>query len=171
MILANLYSQDRELLKIHNESISVDDFMQTYDKNRLDNDTLSFEESLEEYLNLYINFKLKVIEAENLGLDTVPAFIRELESYRKQLIKPYLTDTQVSDQLLKEAYERLKSEVSVSHILIQSDDQDTSKAYNEILDIRKKIMKGADFKDLARKFSDDPSVKDNDGDLDNFLIL
>ena len=171
MILANLYSQDRELLKIHNESISVDDFMQTYDKNRLDNDTLSFEQSLEEYLNLYINFKLKVIEAENMGLDTVPAFIRELESYRKQLIKPYLTDTQVSDQLLKEAYERLKSEVSVSHILIQSDDQDTSKAYNEILDIRKKIMKGADFKDLARKFSDDPSVKDNDGDLGYFTAL
>jgi len=169
--LANLYSQDRELLKIHNESISVDDFMKTYDKNRLDDDTLSFAESLEEYLDLYINFKLKVIEAKDRGLDTVPSFIRELESYRKQLVKPYLTDTQVSDELLKEAYERLQSEVSVSHILIQSDDQDTLKAYNKIVDIRKKIMNGADFEDLARKFSNDPSVKDNNGDLGYFTAL
>ena len=171
IILSSLYSQNRELLKIHHESISIADFIQTYDKNRLDNDTLSFEKSLEEYLNLYVNFKLKVTEAKSLGLDTVPAFIRELESYRKQLVKPYLTDTQVSDQLLYEAYERLQTEVSVSHILIQSDDQDTSKAYSQILDIRKKIMSGADFKDLARKFSNDPSVQDNDGDLGYFTAL
>ena len=68
-IFSNLCAQDRVLLSIANEDISIDDFMKTYYKNRLDTDTLSFENSLEEYLDLYINFKLKVIEAEKLGLD------------------------------------------------------------------------------------------------------
>ena len=170
-IISNLFAQDRTLLSIGNDVISVDDFMKTYEKNRLINDTLSFSKSLDEYLDLYINFRLKVTEAEKLGLDTVPSFIRELDGYRKQLIKPYLTDTQVSDQLLMEAYERLKFEVSVSHILIQADENDTLSAYNKILDIRKKIMNGGDFVDLARRFSDDPSVKDNDGNLGYFTAL
>ena len=170
-IISNLYSQDRTFLSINNSSISIDDFMKTYEKNRLDNDTLSLSASLEEYLNLYINFRLKVEEAKQLGLDTVPSFVRELEGYRKQLIKPYLTDTKVSDQLLVEAYERLKSEVSASHILIQVNGDDTLSAYKEIMDIRNQIMNGSDFVTLARKFSHDPSVKENDGNLGYFTAL
>ena len=107
-IFLNLVGQDRVLLSISETDVSIDDFMKTYNKNRLDTDSLSFEDSLKEYLDLYINFKLKVVEAESLGLDTIPSFIRELEGYRRQLVKPYLTDSEISDQLLKEAYERLK---------------------------------------------------------------
>ena len=171
LFISNLYAQDRTLFSIDGESVSVDDFIKTYDKNRLDDDTLVFSESLEEYLKLYINFKLKVIEAESLGLDTVPSFIRELEGYRRQLVKPYLTDTQVSQQLLIEAYERLKYEVHVSHILISVDENDTLPAYNSIMEIREKLINGGDFQALAQQFSDDPSAQENKGDLGYFTAL
>ncbi len=64
---------------------------------------------MEEYLELYINFKLKVREAEELGMDTVQSFINELEGYRDQLAKPYFVDEKLNEQLLKEAYERKKN--------------------------------------------------------------
>ena len=166
--LLNVQAQDRNLLFVGDETITIEDFMQTYYKNKLDNDTLELSESIDEYLRLYINFKLKVKEAESLGLDTLQSFVRELNGYRRQLIKPYLTDTEVSEQLLIEAYDRLKSEVSVSHILIQADGNDTLLAYNKILDIRDRIVNGADFADLALKYSEDPSVSENKGYLGYF---
>ena len=170
-IVSNLFSQDQILLSISDEDISVQDFMKTYYKNRLDTDTLSFQDSLQEYLELYVNFKLKVIEAEKLGLDTIPSFIRELAGYRRQLVKPYLTDSNISEQLLQEAYERLKYEVSVSHILIQSESDDTLEAFNTILDLQNRIKNGEDFVSLAKQFSEDPSVKDNNGNLGYFTAL
>ena len=170
-IFSNLLSQDQVFLSIADEKISIQDFMKTYHKNRLDTDTLSFEDSLEEYLELYIKFKLKVIEAEKLGLDTLPSFIRELDGYRRQLVKPYLTDADVSEQLIKEAYDRLKHEVSVSHILIKSDPNDTIEAFNTILSIQDRIQNGEDFVSLAKTFSEDPSVKENNGDLGYFTAL
>tara|TARA_B100001250_G_scaffold376429_1_gene364724 strand:- start:845 stop:2992 length:2148 start_codon:yes stop_codon:yes gene_type:complete len=170
-IVSNLFSQDQILLSISDENISVRDFMKTYYKNRLDTDTLSFEDSIQEYLELYVKFKLKVIEAEQLGLDTIPSFIRELAGYRRQLVKPYLTDSNISDQLLKEAYERLKYEVSVSHILVQSETDDTLDAFNTILDLQNRIKNGEDFVSLAKQFSNDPSVKDNNGNLGYFTAL
>jgi len=170
-IFSNLLSQDQVFLSIADEKISIQDFMKTYHKNRLDTDTLSFEDSLEEYLELYIKFKLKVIEAEQLGLDTLPSFIRELDGYRRQLVKPYLTDADVSEKLIKEAYDRLKHEVSVSHILIKSDPNDTIEAFNTILSIQDRIQNGEDFVSLAKTFSEDPSVKENNGDLGYFTAL
>ena len=165
-------AQDRVLLSISDQDISVDDFMATYYKNKLDSDTLKFEDSLQEYLNLYINFKLKVIEAEALGMDTVPSFLSELEGYRKQLSKPYLTDREVSDELLQEAYNRLKYEVSASHILIQTTGQDTLVAYNRIMDIKSKLNDtNSNFDLLAKQYSEDPSAKDNNGDLGYFSAL
>ena len=129
-------------------------------------------DSLKEYLDLYIKFKLKVVEAEQLGLDTMPSFLRELEGYRRQLVKPYLTDNKVSEFLLAEAYERLKYEVSASHILIQiKDNKDTIKAYKQAGDLTQQLESGANFISLANKFSNDPSVKENNGDLGYFSAL
>ena len=113
------------------------DFILNYQKNKLDTDTLEFTQSFNEYLDLYIKFKLKVVEAKSMGLDTFPSFKRELEGYRKQLVKPYLTDTEVTKMLLEEAYARLKEEVSVSHILLQTNTGDD----NEVLERAKVIKK------------------------------
>ena len=68
-------------------------------------------------MELFINFKLKVKEAESLGMDTLSTFVNELEGYRKQLSKPYLKDKEFEESLLNEAYERTKYDLNVSHIL------------------------------------------------------
>jgi peptidyl-prolyl cis-trans isomerase SurA len=75
--------------------------------------------TLDEYVDLFINFKLKVEEAKAQGIDTTKSFVNELAGYRSQLTKPYLTDSKVDEQIIKEAYERMKEDVEVSHILIR----------------------------------------------------
>jgi peptidyl-prolyl cis-trans isomerase SurA len=127
---------------------------------------------LREYVELYINYKLKVREAEALKLDTAVTFINELKGYRKQLAQPYMTDKEVTEALLKEAYDRLMKDVRASHILINLGadplPKDTLIAYNRALKIRDMIMKGADFSTVARDSSNDPSAKENGGDLGYF---
>ena len=100
-------------------------------------------------MELFINFKLKVLEAEKLQLDTVPSFQKELSGYEKQLAKPYLNENSVTETLVKEAYERMKFEVSAAHILVKVDEDaapaDTLAAYNKILEIRKKSNRRSFF--------------------------
>jgi len=122
-----------------------------------------------EYLELYQNFKMKVKEAELLQLDTNSSFKTELSGYRKQLANPYLTDKKVTEGLIKEAYERMKTEVNASHILINCTEnanaKDTLVAYNKILALRNRIVKGESFDSVASKNSEDPSAAKNYGNL------
>ncbi|MFI5219237.1 MAG: peptidylprolyl isomerase [Bacteroidia bacterium] len=120
----------------------------------------------------YINYKLKVKEAEEEKLDTSQAFITELSGYRKQLAQPYLTDKDVSDNLLKEAYDRLQKDVRASHILIKVNadalPKDTLAAFSKVMKARDRLIKGEDFSKVAMEVSEDPSAKDNGGDLGYF---
>ena len=112
---------------------------------------------------MYINFKLKVTEAEARRMDTLPKFVKEYEGYRKQLAKPYFSNDAATEQLVEEAYERMHWDINASHILIKCDihttPADTLKAYNKALELRKRILKGEDFGDVAVEASDDPSAK------------
>jgi len=125
------------------------------------------EKSVREYLDLYENFKMKVSEAKIKHLDTASAFVNELAGYRSQLAKPYLTDKKVTDNLIKEAYERMKWEINASHILINCAENATPKdslaAYTKIMDLRKRYLKGEHFDSLALKYSEDPSAVKNLG--------
>ena len=167
-------SSAQTLMTIAGEDVSKTEFENIYHKNS-PKDKVYDEKALNEYLDLFINFKLKVKEARDLGLDTTAAFKNELEGYRKQLAQPYLTDNNVNDALLTEAYERMKQEVRASHILIKCDinalPKDTLVAYNRIMDIRKRTTKGEDFNKLAKQYSEDPSAKENLGDLNYFSAL
>ncbi len=168
-------SQDNFLLKIGDEVIFPSEFLNIYNKNRTDADTIINTDEIDEYLDLFINFKLKVIEAESLGMDTLASFKKELAGYRNQLSKSYLSDTKVTDELLQEAYERLKFEVNVSHILIALEatatPNDTLNALKKIKKIRKEYYNGASFEDLVAKYSDDPSSTKNNGELGYFSAL
>jgi len=160
--------------------------MNVYKKNNVDSEVID-KKSLEEYLELYINFKLKVKEAEAEGLDTVSAFIKELNGYRKQLAQPYLIDEDVNSHLMKEAYKRMLQDIRASHILIRvSEDAlpaDTIKAYKRIMKLRERLLNGEDFGALAVEASEDPSAKDqpatprrpmrkgNKGDLGYFTVF
>lgn len=167
-------SNDQILLTIGNEKIPQSEFERIYLKNNQivgDADR----KSIEEYLDLFINYKLKVIEAMSLKLDTTNAFKSELAGYRQQLARPYMTDQETEQQLIKEAYERMKFEVSASHILIAIPEQatpaDTLKLYEKTIAIRDRIINGEPFEVVARATSDDPSVKENNGLLGFFSVF
>ncbi len=184
--LSAQWQNDDVLITVAGEKITAGEFLSIYSKNNVNNDVID-KKSLEDYLQLYINFKLKVKEAEDLGMDTVKSFIQELNGYRAQLAQPYLTDEAVTEKLMKEAYDRMLSDIRASHILVRlaadARPADTLIAYNKILDIRKKIMNGKDFSEMAMEYSDDPSSKDrpaspnrpsmkgNHGDLGYFTVF
>jgi len=174
-LLFNVSAQEKEqaLLTIQGKDVSLSEFEAIYKKNN--SKEKMTEESLQEYLELYIKFKLKVREAEELGLDTTAAFVKELAGYRKQLAQPYLTDKEVTESLIKEAYERMKTEIHAVHILIMVDAEaspkDTLAAYNKVMKAKRRISNGEEFEKVAKEMSGDPSVKQNGGDLGYFSAL
>lgn len=172
---SNTKPQATVLGTIGSDPILSDDFSYVYTKNNVNAENAYAESSLKEYMNLYVNFRLKVKEAEALGLDTTAAFKSELDGYKKQLAAPYLTEKEVTQQLIREAYDRMKEEVRAFHILIlvkpDADPKDTLVAYNKIKSIRDKAVKGDNFEQLAKANSQDPSAATNSGDLGYFSAL
>lgn len=165
-------NQDPVIIEIDGQPIKKSEFLQIYLKN---NPNPSYDKtSLDNYMELFKKFKLKVHEAEALKYDTLPKLESELEGYRKQLSLPYLIDSAENKLLVKQAYDRMASEIKASHILIRLDEnaspEDTLKAYNKIMALRKKIIAGADFATVAKGpgGSEDPSVAKNDGSLGYF---
>lgn len=167
--------KDPVLLTVGGKNVTRSEFEAIYHKNNTNNKIAGDKKSIDEYLELFINFKLKVREAEAQGLDTTTAFKNELEGYRRQLAQPYLVDNEVNDQLLKEAYERMKTDVRASHILIKVDPnalpKDTLAAYNKAIATRDRVLKGEDFTAVSKEVSEDPSAKENGGDLGFFTVL
>ena len=166
---------DPVLMKISNEPISKSAFEKIYKKNNTTKENLADKKTLEEYLELFINYKLKVKEAESLKLDTSPSFKSELQNYRKQLAAPHLSDKEVTDKLMHEAYDRLKKDIHASHILVRVGPdalpKDTLVAYNKIIKIAERVKKGENFNQLAKEVSEDASAKENGGDLGYFTAL
>lgn len=155
--------KSKTLMTLGDKSISAGEFMQVYEKNNINSEVID-KKNVDDYLDMYINFKLKVIEAEARQMDTLPKFVKEYNGYRNQLAKPYFSNDEAIDQLVEEAYERMQWDVNASHILIVCDPHatptDTLKAYNRIMELRKRIIKGEDFNDVAFEASNDPSARD-----------
>ena len=180
LIVANVAvsqtNKDATLMTIAGSKVTVAEFESVYHKNNT-KETTNDNKSLNDYVDLFVNFKLKVKEAEEMGLDTAKSFKDELSGYRKQLSQPYLTDKDVNEKLLSETYNRLKEDIRASHILVKVAEnalpKDTLDAYNKIMKIRARIVKGEDFNKVAAEkgISDDPSAKDNGGDLGYFTAL
>jgi peptidyl-prolyl cis-trans isomerase SurA len=159
------------IMTINDEPVQKQEFEYIFKKNN--KDSVISKEDLDEYLELFVNFKLKVKAAEAIGLDKNSDFIKELKGYRNQLTKPYLTDSKLTESLLKEAYDRTVNEVKASHILINvapdAMPADTLAAYNKAIEVKKKLSSGkVSFEEIAKKYSQDPSAKDNAGNLGYF---
>ncbi|MGC9152014.1 MAG: peptidylprolyl isomerase [Microbacter sp.] len=189
LLFAQNESNDPVLMTIDNIPVHRSEFLYLYTKNNAQNEL--DKKSLQDYLTLFENFKLKVIEAEKEGMDTTKAFKDEFLSYRRQLTPPYLTDTLLKNSLERQAYRRLQKDIDVSHILIRlapnASPADTLKAYNEIMAIRDRITKPRiempiknghinkkakpiilppeNFETVAREVSQDPSVAQNGGHI------
>lgn len=162
------------ILTVEGEEVTKADFELVYNKNNNVNSNIE-QKSPQEYMELFVNYKLKVKEAEELGLDTIPKYQKELAGYVKQLSDPYLVDNEFAESLVKEAYDRLQEDVRASHILIKvaedASPEDTLIAFNSIKEILKKAKEGQDFGELAMEYSQDPSAKQNKGDLGYFSAL
>ena len=164
----------QNVLKIDDQNISLDEFKNVFYKN---NNNIEFtKEYLDEYMNLFVNFKLKVKEANDLNLDTILAFKTELDGYKKQLAKPYLKNKEFDSNMLSEAYERMKQDIKASHILIAIDEnssvQKEKLAYDKILSIRSSILDSStSFETAAKNNSDDKSALDNGGNLSYFTAF
>ncbi len=160
------------IFTIGKEPVYVDEFKYVYEKHNSSSDDFYSHESVHEYLDLYTNFRLKIKEAENLKMDTSKAFIEELSGHRKSLAKPYLTEKKVTEELVQQAYERLKEEVRASHILVlvkpEAEPKDTLTAYKKMETLRKRIAEGEDFGEMAKRYSEDRSAEVSKGDLGYF---
>ncbi len=169
----NSFAQNSKdvLFTIDNNQYFTDEFKRIYLKN-LDLVKDDSQKDLNQYLDLFIGYKLKVSKAYKLGLQNNSKYQNELSSYRNQLSKAYLNDSKVTNQLIEEAYNRSLKEVKASHILLSFDESikgaDTLAFYNKALELKRRIEKGEDFETIAIANSQDPSVAENKGNLGYF---
>ena len=165
--LIQAQTPDPVLFTIDGQPVPASEFSYIYAKNNRDDADFS-EASLREYLDLYTKFKLKVREAYAMGLDTVSTLQAELAGYRKQLADSYLTDKEITDRLVDEAYKRMQEDVQVAHILVKTNPNvatDTLAAYGKIQAIYKRLQAGESWDEVVRKSSEDNTTKDAGGDL------
>ena len=176
--------EDRVLLTINGEPIMASEFMYIYEKNN--QETSIEKKSMEEYLDLFINFKLKVTEAVAQGVDTTEAFKKELAGYRAQATPKYLQDNEAIDSLVELSYQRMANIRRAAHIAIQcpldADSATLAAAEAKIklarervtTGVEKKVKKGRKwitvrepeaFADVAREMTEDPHGKENGGEL------
>jgi len=169
-----LITTAQNVLTIADNTISLDEFKTVFYKNN--HNTEISKAYLEEYMELFINFKLKVKEAEELKMDTIPTFVSELAGYKKQLAKPYLKNKEFDENMILEAYSRMLKDVKASHILISVDEKSTEKeqsvAHEKALSIRTEILnQKISFSNAAKKYSDDKSAISNGGNLSYFTVF
>ena len=168
-----LQAQDPVLFKVNDKEINVSEFIYIYNKTNGEKADYS-EKSLKEYLDLYINFKLQVAEGVDIGLSENAEVKREQDQYKRQLASTYLTDREITEKLVKEAYERSKEDRKISHILIAADENATEDIKREAFK-RAQNIKGQltadNFDALAKQYSDDQFSKKNGGVLGFFTAL
>jgi peptidyl-prolyl cis-trans isomerase SurA len=185
VVMATAQNNDPVVVKINKEEIKLSEFKNTFAKNN--NLQTTTKADLDNYIDLYVDFRLKYAEALALQLDTITRLQNELAGYREQAASQYLTDKEVDEKIINEACERMKYDIRACHILKQVNRDaapaDTLAAYNEIMKIRKRILNGEDFATVAKETSDDPSAPDkksaggeliqygNHGDLGYFTVF
>ena len=168
ILLVQAQSGNDVLMTVGGNKVSVDEFRYIYEKNNGDNANYS-KESLDEYIDLYTKFKLKVEKAKSMRLDTIVALQQELQGYRTQLANSFLTDKEVFNKLAEEIHERQKQDVRISHILVKVNARGANKqkeeAKKKLLNLKQQMREGKSFAALAKEYSEDKNTKDKGGDL------
>lgn len=177
IVTAISYSQQKKdvLLTINEKPISAQEFKKVYQKN-LELVQDEEQKSVDGYLKLFVDYKLKVAEAYAQGLEKNETYIKDFSKYEEQLSRNYIYEDNVTSDLVEEAYDRGLIEVDASHILIMCNwdafPQDTLAAYNKIKAIRERVLKGdEDFNALAKKLSEEPGADEREGKLGYFTVF
>ena len=151
-------TENDTLLTISGEPILANEFVRVYNKNLnlVQDDS---QKNVNSYLELFVNYKLKLSEARALRYDKDPKYINEFKSYKNQLTQSYLTDKNVTDDLVREAYDRTVNEVKAQHILVLLDDveTDTLAAYSKIEAYRDRFI-NEDFESLKKELHNGKSI-------------
>jgi len=162
---------NRVLMTVAGREVEAGEFIRMYNKSPEPGGNAD----LDKFIRQFIEFKLKVAEALAEGYDTTKEFINELDGYRKQLAQSYLTDNDIKDKMLQEAYKRSLTEIKASHILIAcpagAPPADTLKAFKKALSLRQRILDGESFENVAMEASDDKSIRLNHGNLGYFSVF
>ncbi|MFN8237389.1 MAG: peptidylprolyl isomerase [Chitinophagales bacterium] len=167
--ISAIHAEDKVLFTIADTKVNTSEFEYIYQKNNFNNKADYSRKSLEDYLNLYVNFRLKVKEAVAEGLDTNDRFKEELNTYEKQLVESYV-EKDMMDKLIKQEYERSKTDVNVSHIFIQPFENNWTGAYDKAMEIYNQIKQGLSFED-AVKSSQDKQSADKGGKIGWFNVI
>lgn len=173
MLLAQSFEQKNILVIDDTNQYNVEEFLHVYNKNR-DLAEKVDPKTVGEYMDLFVDFKLKVLDAKHQNMHLDRTFIAEYDGYKYQISKNYLTDSSAENDILREAHERMKKQVRASHILIRvnenAEPKDTLAAYSKIESVLE-ALKNEPFEKVAVQFSEDPSVQQNKGDLNYFSAL
>lgn len=158
-------ADDPVLMTVDGQDVRVSEFEYLFKKN---NSQQMQPQSVDEYVNMFVDYKLKVADARHAGIDTTATFLAEFNKFRDELAAPYLRDNAVEDALIKEAYSHFGKDVKVSHIMLAVDRQNDNlrEMTRELEGIRRSINNGEiSFEDAARKYSIDTPTAQNGGEM------
>lgn len=173
LAVMSLQVQAQTILEIGNSKISKDEFLKMYERNSVKGKANYNEAAIRDYMGYYTLYKMKLKEAEEQGIDTQTKVVREIESYKNQLVQSYLKDKSINEKLTQDAYNRLKEEIEVGHIFISfAMNGDSYLFKNEIDSIYKLVNdKKYTFEDAAKAFSKDKGTSANGGYLGYITAL
>ncbi|MBQ3636298.1 MAG: peptidylprolyl isomerase [Bacteroidales bacterium] len=170
--MGDVKKDGKPVLRIGKEDVTYGEFRHMYDQN---SQTAITPISEEEYLDLFLTYKLKVKEARELGIDTTEAYRDERKQFVDELQNTYLVDTTAFDIVKKRLQSRMSEEIHAKHILVgvrpNATPADTMAAYKKAEAALRRVSSGEDFEKVAREVSEDPSAKTNGGDLGFFGAL
>lgn len=158
----NIFSQT--LFTYGNYSVSAPEFLRAYNKNNTQVVT-NKAKAVKDYLDLYINSRLKIREAYERGYDTLPQIKMEVENLRNQIIESYMSDPETMDRLVKEAFSRSQKDIHTGLIFISTANGDTATALTLANSIYNRLQKGEDFFKIAAQSSQAPGAATNKGDI------
>ncbi|NHE55363.1 peptidylprolyl isomerase [Cyclobacterium plantarum] len=168
-------SQSDYLLKIGDASSDEEEFLYILNKNRQRSEAPLSRADFDENFELFVNYKLKVKYAMDLGLDKSPEFRDEFTSFKDDIIKPYLQENRLEEGEMRKVYERMQEVVKASHILLQfppnASKEDSLAVFRMAQKLKADAENGADFSQLAMEYSEDPSAQSNKGNLGYFTAL
>ncbi len=186
IVHAQSWPEDPVVIEVDGQKIRQSEFMKEFMTSvgdRLANNPQTplaeKRQALREYVDLFANFRAKVVDAHNMGLDTMESLRLELAKYRNELAAPYLIDSAILEGMLREAYERNHRSLHVAHIMVQvapdAKPEDTLKALNHLKELRERIVGGEDFYavayDEAQRLEPNPNRRKDEGNLGYFTAF
>ena len=162
------YSQT--LFTYGTKTVSKEEFLKAFNKNP--DTTGSREDKIKEYLDMYVNFKLKIQAAKDEKLNLEESYKSESENFRNQLAENYINEQANINGLIKKAFERSKKDILVAQVFVEvKSGTDTTQAYSQIKQAYRDLQSGKNFSDVTSSYSTDEGVKNAKGQIGYITVF